>query len=163
MEKIRIHGERTHTKASKKYVDVTFYYDDEEQWDGSIPIVCRRSGLELTKQSEIDHYLEEIYPYCHPCTYENWRVEQCNFWKPKTRVKETKDFFDGLITFQWTCAKCQLPNNPNGAKRIQDLKDFGYAIATYTHKQCNPSSVTFSEVNSEILTQWELSILLVQK
>jgi hypothetical protein len=42
MKKIAINGERTHSKASEKYVDVIFSYDDQTIWNGSIPIEYRR-------------------------------------------------------------------------------------------------------------------------
>lgn len=57
MEKIKIHRERHHSKASERYLDVTFNYDNENLWYGSIPIEYRRTGTDLSDQSEIDEYL----------------------------------------------------------------------------------------------------------
>lgn len=59
MKKITINGERTHSKASEKYVDVIFSYNDQTIWNGSIPIEYRRSGVELTEQKDIQEYIEK--------------------------------------------------------------------------------------------------------
>lgn len=41
---IRVLGERKHSKASEKYVDVIFTYGDGSKWEGSVPIEYRRTG-----------------------------------------------------------------------------------------------------------------------
>lgn len=136
MKKITNHGQRNHSKASETYVDVTFRYDDGTVWVGSIPIEFRRTGIELTDPLDIEKYLEEVYAYCDPSKYSEWRQEQESFWLNKSKAKVTKEFFDKLINFQWTCVTCQLPANPNWARRIQDLKEMGYTIATNTARIC---------------------------
>lgn len=136
MTKIIIHGRRSHSKASERYVDVTFDYDSGTVWNGSIPIEYRRTGTNLTEDEEVNSYIEQIYDYCNPSRYEQWMQEQQNFWADKTKAEVTKSFFDALTTFKWTCVNCQLPSNPNWARRIQDLKEMGYTIATDTAKYC---------------------------
>ena len=105
-------------------------------WAGSIPIEYRRTGTNLTEDEEVNSYIEQIYDYCNPSRYEQWMQEQQNFWADKTKAEVTKSFFDALTTFKWTCVNCQLPSNPNWARRIQDLKEMGYTIATDTAKYC---------------------------
>ena len=136
MTKIKIHGRRSHSKASEQYVDVTFEYDSGTVWNGSIPIEYRRTGTNLTEDEEVNSYIEKIYDYCSPIRHEQWMQEQQSFWADKTKAEVTKSFFDALTTFQWTCVNCQLPSNPNWARRIQDLKEMGYTIATDTAKYC---------------------------
>lgn len=131
------HGQRRHSKASESYVDVTFQYDDGASWSGSIPIEYRRTGVELTEPSDIEEYLKQAYTYCHPSNYPRWRQEQMMFWSHKAKAKVTKLFFDALINFEWTCVACQLPPNQNWARRIQDLKEMGYTIATDTARKCS--------------------------
>jgi hypothetical protein len=100
MKKITINGERTHLKASEKYVDVIFIYDNQTIWNGSIPIEYRRTGVELTEQEDIQEYIEKAYEYCHPNNYKSWKQEQEEFWLNKAKAKITKEIFDALITFQ---------------------------------------------------------------
>lgn len=49
---------------------------------------------------------------------------------------EERAFFDSLAKGGWQCVECTLPKNPNWARRIQDLKEFGYTLATDTKKFC---------------------------
>jgi hypothetical protein len=144
MKKIKIHGERIHRKASERYRDVTFFYEDSQSWEGSIPIEYRRTGIDLCEPSEIDEYLAKVYDYCHPYQREKWLEEQEKFWENKQK-QETWELFQILKTFQWTCISCNY-DNPNWARRNQDLKELGYTIATYPHRfcpQCNKSKRTF--------------------
>lgn len=135
MKKIVQHGQRRHSKASESYIDVTFRYDDGTIWEGAIPVEYRRTGVDLAESSAIEEYLQQAFLYCHPSNYPKWRQEQEVFWLQK-EAEVTKSFFDVLITFKWTCVACQLPPNPNWARRIQDLKEMGYTIATHTSKKC---------------------------
>ncbi len=136
MGKIVTHSKRNHSKASESYIDVTFEYDDGAKWEGSIPIEYRRTGIELTEDSDIEEYLNQVYTYCHPNHHLKWREEQEIFWKPKVKAAVTKSFFNALLSFEWTCVACQLPANPNWVRRIQDLKEFGYTIATDIGREC---------------------------
>jgi len=140
MEKIILRGQRIHSKASEKYVDVTFNYDDGAVWDGSVPIEYRRTGTNLTEDEAINNYIAQVYDYCHPSQYQQWKEDQQVFWEDKIKATITKSFFEPLTTFKWTCISCQLPNNPNWARRIQDLKEMGYTIATSTARYCSTCS-----------------------
>ena len=57
MRKIVINGKRAHSKASERYIDVIFQYDEGGVWVGSIPIEYRRTGIDLTEEKEINDYL----------------------------------------------------------------------------------------------------------
>ncbi len=134
MENIEIVKRRTHTKASEVYVDVIFRYPGCEEQHWSIPIEYRRTGTHLADlpESEIIAYLKNVYEACDPKFWASWREEQREFWaqsnKPITRA-----FFDALADdFAWRSVKSDLPENPNTQRRIQDLKEFGYTIATDT-------------------------------
>ena len=136
MEKIERHGERFHTKASERYIDLTFNYPDAASWQGSIPIEYRRTGTELTGPAEIAEYLLQCYDFCHPKNWPDWMQEQQEFWKNKPKATETKAFFDAMLSFEWRCVNCQMLANPNWARRIQDIKEMGYTLATDTAKFC---------------------------
>jgi hypothetical protein len=134
MNKIRIHQSRSHRKASERYKDVTFYYEDGTVWEGSIPIEYRRTGTNLYEEKEIQEYLKKAYDYCQPSKRQEWLAEQEKFWASK-RKEETWQLFEQLKTFKWTCVSC-VYNNPNWARRNQDLKEMGYTIATDTNRFC---------------------------
>jgi hypothetical protein len=126
--RIAVHRYRSHQKASEDYVDVTFKYPNTVTWTGSIPVRYRRLGIELTTSEQIAAHLEFCYRYCDPATRRNWVQEQVPFWSARTKASVTKGFFDALATFEWSCVNCDLPPNPNWARRIQDLKEFGYTF-----------------------------------
>jgi hypothetical protein len=136
MKKITKGKIRFHSKASEKYIDAIFVYEKIPPYECSIPIEYRRTGTEIP-DSDIDTYLDEVYEKIDPENWEHWKDEQNNFWSTKPNARITKGFFDVLANkFQWCCVSCELPQNPNWARRIQDLKEFGYTISTNTNKYC---------------------------
>ncbi|MBA7628859.1 hypothetical protein ES703_36356 [subsurface metagenome] len=135
--RIKINGYREHTKASERYVDVVFKYPEEEVWEGSIPIEYRRTGTNIKTKEELNQHLEKAYECCNPDKWENWKLEQKAFWKTMPRSTDTKLLFDILLSFKWTCIGCKYSENPNWARRNQDLKEFGYTIATRPMENCS--------------------------
>lgn len=136
MTKIVVNGEFEHSKASERYVSVVFVYDDGTSWEGWIPIQYRRTGTELTTSEEISRHLRASAVYCHPRMWSAWRLEQQKFWKTKPRADVTKPIYDVLESFEWTCTGCSFPSNTNPARRYQDLKEFGYTLATDINRTC---------------------------
>jgi hypothetical protein len=134
--KIKVVGAvRVHAKASEEYVDVIFDYG-KSRWEGSIPVKYRRTGIDLNSQSEIETHLEAAYVACEPTVRDGWLKEQRRFWDSKPRAAVTRAFFDAMSTFEWSCIKCDLPPNPNWARRTQDIKEFGYTLSTNTARLC---------------------------
>ena len=140
---IEVLGGRSHTKASEEYVDVKFHYPKENiTWEGSVPTEYRRTGIHANTEIEIVDLLDKTYDLMNPSNYNGWEKEQQDFWSDSNK-KVTKPFFDTLKDSKWKCVYCQLPKNPNWARRVQDLKEFGYTIATHTRmfcKNCNRNS-----------------------
>ena len=129
---------KKHSKASEKYVHVKFLYENSE-WDGWVPVEYRRTGISISveNEAELNEYLNNVYKDMNPNNYDKWRREQFKFWKnEKPNAHITKEFFDVLVEGGWKCQGCDLPNNPNWARRIQDLKEYGYTLATNTSKYC---------------------------
>lgn len=126
---------KTHAKASEEYLHVIFTYEDS-QWEGWIPVVYRRTGISIHTDDDLIEYLNKVYEQMHPRHQEKWDKEQKNFWNEKANATVTKSFFDALSDGNWKCRNCDLPTNPNFARRIQDLKEFGYTIATDTNRTC---------------------------
>jgi len=136
MKNIVILGKREHSKASEVYLDVIFDYpESKSKWKGSVPIEYRRTGIHAKTDEEIAQVLKAAYDAMRPENKEKWLKEQEAFWA-KSNKKVTQGFFDGLKDSKWKCVYCQLPKNPNWARRTQDIKEFGYTIATNTKMFC---------------------------
>lgn len=136
---IELHEEprAKNTKASEEYVHVTLHYPDvDQQWDGWVPVEYRRTGVSIPSEDRagLEEYLNNIYNQMHPDRYPAWLNEQEQFWASK-RAVETKEIFDILKDGVWHCRNCEI-SNPNFARRIQDLKEMGYTIATQLHYHC---------------------------
>lgn len=138
-QNIKILRKRKHSKASEEYVDVIFKYPKNNQtWEGSVPTSYRRTGTFAETDADILEVVEKTYEFMNPDKWEDWGKKQEKFWKEEKKgAHVTKSFFDPLTDFKWHCQNCSLPNNPNWARRVQDLKEFGYTIATDTKKYCN--------------------------
>jgi len=133
----KIIGERQHAKASERYVDVIFEYPKtRDTWEGSVPIEYRRTGVFAETPQEVASMIQTAYEAMHPSRRLAWLREQEQFWASCNKVV-TQSFFDGLKTFRWTCVACSLPPNPNWARRVQDIKELGYTIATNTRRYCS--------------------------
>lgn len=135
---ITLFAERpVNTKASERYVHVKFEYPDvKKEWDGWVPIEYRRTGVNIAAEDTggLEKYLNDIYEQMHPSKYDEWKKEQDKLWK-STRSVETKDIFYILSDGKWHCRNCDI-SNPNFARRIQDLKEMGYTLATHVNYKC---------------------------
>lgn len=129
---------KRHLKASEEYLHVEFHYPGNS-WDGWVPVVYRRTGVSI-KPDQTDRiiaYLNLVYEQMNPIHFPAWQKEQERFWREeKPNAGVTKAFFDSLVKGGWQCVECTLPKNPNWARRIQDLKEFGYTISTDTKRLC---------------------------
>lgn len=125
------------SKASETYVDVCFEYPSSS-WQGYIPIEYRRTGLSIDfdDKDKLNEYLNTIYDQMNPINLDSWKKAQEDFWKTKPNAGTTKEFFDTLAQGGWQCGACNMPRNPNPQRRIQDLKEFGYTIATNLSRYC---------------------------
>ena len=125
------------TKASEVYVDVIFTYGDYS-WAGYDPIEYRRTGISIDfeDKEKLYPYLNSVYVQMKPNKMDAWKKNQEEFWKTKPGATTTKEFFDTLAEGGWKCGACEMPRNPNPQRRIQDLKEFGYTIATDLSRYC---------------------------
>lgn len=131
---------KKHSKASEEYIDVEFKYPSyKTNWRGWVPVEYRRTGVSIPAgdKTKLYEYLNWVYEQMSPANYKTWLNEQQIFWNTeKPKAHTTKSFFDVLAKGGWKCVQCSLPNNPNWARRIQDLKEFGYTLATDTNRYC---------------------------
>lgn len=113
-------------KASEVYVKTTFIQDDGFKWDTYVPFVDRRAGLNITTEKELSEYLCSLKQY--------FTKEAMNKWKKEEKKRGliggsvTPLFFRTLLSFKEEFQK--FPKNPNSARRIQDIKDAGYTVAS---------------------------------
>lgn len=135
-EGIKIIGFRKHSKASELYVDVMFIQDDGFGWKTSIPYYYRRTGTFIETPEDLAEYLREIKILFSSQAIEKFRAQEIKRWNEDMNGKQTtKGFFDVLINLEWCSVKHDLPNNPNWARRVQDIKEFGYTLATDTNRK----------------------------
>lgn len=131
-----ISGERKrNTKASKSYVEVKFSYANGE-WNGWVPVEYRRTGVNIAEDdiNGLYDHLNSIYTQMNPNNYASWVIKENRKWQDSRSV-ETKEIFNLLKDGKWHCRNCDI-NNPNFARRIQDLKEMGYTIATHVNYHC---------------------------
>ncbi len=134
-EGITLLGAREHTKATEKYIDVVFAYPGQRDWNGSVPYQYRRTALFLETPEEIAAHLEKTYAALERDTRRKWVNRERRLWNREYRSKTvTKPFFDQLLNLRWNCVDSDLPQNRNWARRIQDIKEMGYTIATHTNR-----------------------------
>ncbi len=132
---IKITGARVHSKASEKYIDVIFEYPNQKKWDGSIPYFYRRTGLFLESPQEIAQLIEKAYEAVKKENASKWVTAEKKLWQKEYKGKGvTKPFFDKLLNLKWNCVDSDLPPNRNWARRIQDIKEMGYILATNTRR-----------------------------
>ena len=136
---IKIVNLREHTKASEKYVDVIFTFPDEKiEWLGSIPYYYRRTGTFLEKPNEIADLIITVYNSFKKENRKEWIEKETRLWSKEFIGKTvTKSFFDVLLNLKWNCVDHDLPKNRNWARRVQDIKEMGYLLATNTRLYCN--------------------------
>lgn len=127
---------RNHSKASEKYIDVKIYNKKKLVWSGSIPYYYRRTGLFIETEENLVDYLNKIKSFFTSKNIEKFVKFEKERWKKEMAGKKTtKLFFDKLLNMKWNSVKNDLPSNPNWARRIQDIKEFGYSLATHTNIQ----------------------------
>lgn len=113
-------------KASESYVRTTFVQKDGFKWDTVVPYCIRRSGLFLESEEDLADYLKKILPYFTKSAMVEWAETEKKKWV-NSNAEVTKEFFFVLLSFK---EETEFPPNDNPARRIQDIKDFGYTVAS---------------------------------
>ncbi|WP_035776401.1 restriction endonuclease [Butyrivibrio sp. VCB2001] len=128
-----------HSKASEVYIASVFNYEDAQVvWDGWLPIEYRRTGVSVDYNDKpaLYTYMNKVYDQMNPGHLDKWNKDQDEFWSDRN-ARVTEEIFEALRDGEWKCVNHDLPSNPNFARRIQDLKEFGYTIATDTKRYCS--------------------------
>ena len=133
---IKVGNFHSHSKASECYVEVTFVQEDGFSWDTIVPYVNRRAGLFIESEEDLVAYLKSLKPYFQKASMQKWKVKERKEWE-ESKAEVTKEFFFALLTFR---PVTKFPPNNNPARRIQDIKDAGYTIATIHHYEGKKSA-----------------------
>ena len=123
---IAVHEFIENNKASENYVRTTFIQDDGFTWDTVVPYVDRRAGMDIKTEQELADYLISIKPYFQKKAMKRWKAQELN--RGLIGGSVTPLFFKVLLSFKEEFER--FPVNPNSARRIQDIKDAGYTIAS---------------------------------
>jgi len=123
---INVHEFIDNNKASETYVRTTFIQDDGFKWDTVVPYVDRRAGLNIETEQELAEYLISIKPYFRKNAMEKWKKQELK--RGLIGGSVTPLFFNVLLSFKEEFER--FPVNPNSARRIQDIKDAGYTLAS---------------------------------
>lgn len=113
-------------KASEKYVRTTFTQDNGFVWNSIVPYVYRRTGLDIKDENQLASYLRSIKKYFQKEKMQRWKEKELK--RGLIGGSVTPLFFNVLLSFKEEFDN--LPSNPNSARRIQDIKDAGYTIAS---------------------------------
>ncbi|QOP43642.1 restriction endonuclease [Sulfurimonas sediminis] len=130
---------KEHSKASELYISIKFKYQDGEIWEGWIPYRYRRAGIDIETPQELLTYLIKIYPFFKKEKRVEWYRKELQEWKADHNDKSvTKPYFDAMAKGNWACRKCvdKITKSSNNARRIQDIKEMGYLMATNTKMYC---------------------------
>ena len=125
-QNVIVREEIENNKASEIYVRTTFIQDDGFTWDTVVPFVDRRAGLNIETENELAEYLVSIKPYFEKKAMESWIKKEKKRGLISGSV--TPKFFKVLLSLKEEYSR--LPINTNSARRIQDIKDAGYTIAS---------------------------------
>jgi len=123
---IIVHEFINNNKASEVYVKTTFIQDDKFAWDTYVPFVDRRAGLEIKEEKELAKYLISLKPYFTKESMRKWKKQELK--RGLIGGDVTPEFFKVLLSFKEEFER--FPANPNSARRIQDIKDAGYTVAS---------------------------------
>lgn len=141
LKEMKVIAFREHSKASEKYVDVKIENSDNFIWEGSIPYYYRRTGLFIETESDLVIYLKKIKSFFSESNIQSFKEKERNRWDNEMSGKKTtKEFFDKLLNLKWNSVEKDFPANPNWARRIQDIKEFGYTLATHTNMRINTTN-----------------------
>ena len=89
-------------------------------------IINRRDGLDIKTEEKLAEYLVSIKPYFKKKAMEEWKEKETKRGLISGAV--TSQFFRVLLSFKEEFER--FPANPNPARRIQDIKDAGYTVAS---------------------------------
>lgn len=126
-------GVYSHNKASESYIDVIITdVNGTTIWEGAIPYQYRRTGLFLDTEVELANYLRRIKNYFNFDSIGKWVYREHKHWEENYKAPVTTPFFYTLLSMDWVS---EFPDNKNPQRRIQDIKEKGYTIASKAERR----------------------------
>lgn len=113
-------------KASEAYIRTTFVQEEGFEWKTVVPYIDRRAGLNISTEEELARHLQSIKCYFSEDAMKKWKRQELK--RGLIGGSVTSKFFKVLLSFKEEYER--LPRNPNSARRIQDIKDAGYTLAS---------------------------------
>lgn len=118
----------SNAKASEEYVDVKIDNGNGDVWCGYVPYQYRRTGVHITTEKELAEYLISIKSHFTKQNIKKFIQRERKFWKEEKADSDvTIEFFMAMLSMKWTD---KFPANNNPQRRIQDIKELGYTLAT---------------------------------
>ncbi len=135
--RINVTGSYIHAKASEAFVEVEITEASGLLvWNGAVPYQYRRTGLHLITEQEIAFYLCGIREHLDLDSVQRWASRERRYWSDNfSQAPVTTPIFHRLLSMDWVYGH-QFPPNPDGnanqnlQRRIQDIKDKGYTVAS---------------------------------
>ncbi len=133
---VTVKNVRHHNKASEAYVDIEARIDGKIR-EISVPVNYRRTGLDADTRSDCENIIRAAIESFNSKDLTKWKGDAKRYWDSSNK-RVTRPFFDALLgkLAQWVCQRCELPENPNFARRIQDIKEAGFTLSTETARRC---------------------------
>ena len=103
----------------------------------SVPVNYRRTGIDASSADECLKIINTAHESFRSENLKSWHTTAEIFWD-ESKKDTTRPFFDVMNKNlgEWVCQGCQLPQNPNWARRTQEIKEQGYTVATATKRPC---------------------------
>lgn len=103
--------------------------------------------MSIETPEDLVDYLNSIYPLFSKTAVNEFVTTETKRWNDEMSGKETtKGFFDKLLNLEWNSVQHDLPSNRNFARRIQDIKEFGYTLSTDTRRKVKATSQTDTHI-----------------
>lgn len=121
------------TKSSEKYIQTTYKQDNGFEWETYVPFYSRWSALFLEDEKDIADHVRSLKPYFIESQMREWKMREWAKWK-ENKGTVTKYVFKTLLSFkgEYIFPLEDGTFSDNLAKRIQEIKNAGYTLASVT-------------------------------
>ena len=146
-----------------------FNINIQKNWQGSVPYQYRRTGTFLESSKHISQLIQGTYTAIKASNAKKWIAAEKQKWNTEHKNKAvTKLFFKKLLNLRWNCVITDLPANRNWARRIQDIKEMGYTLATDTKRynkklNKNTTHILLLPIKQGVQTGYEVISPLLKK
>ncbi len=120
----------TNAKAQESYIMVKIKFSTSYVWEGHIPHIDRRLGINIVDSEHLIKYLIEIKEYFSKENINKFKEDYSKYWeKNHPKGKVTFSIFNDLIKMESIETIKYKTQNP--ARRIQAIKDKGFTVVSF--------------------------------